>query len=194
MTTLPDIDLYDEWIPDDDTPLPTPEAATADTYLRWLGAAQRELDNINQAFNAEVQKLRERQADLTAGSSRRVAELTGLLEDYGRAVRVVDPKTTSIAMVHGTIATRAGSKKVVVEDEAKLIEWWHGLDDEASARLPMVHTEVKVSVSKQEIKTAIKAGSVAVRDDGAVCDTLTGEVLPGISEVTGDVTVTVKPA
>ena len=195
-----DIDVYDdEWTPDDDEPMAAADADTADKYLRWLNRAEAEVAKIEDAFNAEIAKLEARREDLTAGPRRRATELVELLEGYARALREEDPKFKKLDLPHGTISTRAGSKKIEIVDEDEVFEWWNNLPDEdhpdfdQRRRLPIVHTVTTTSISKSEIKTLIAAGSlVVVGDEGMMVDLLTSEIMPGIVQTTGPIGVTVK--
>jgi phage host-nuclease inhibitor protein Gam len=111
----------------------------------------------------------------------RVARSAEWLEDrlaeWGIQQRT--PKLKTVELGSGSIATRESKERIEVFDERAVIEW-------AQERAP------------QALRTTVRFNKSEVGDEwriheGAVIDTATGEIVPGVEVVPGRVTATVKP-
>jgi len=188
------IDPYDDdWIPDDNETLgPPADLERADWMLRQLARTETELLNIFDVFDAEINRLTARRDDLTAGPRRRAVALDTALRDYGLAVRAADGRKR-IDLPHGTITTRTGPATVDV-DADDLINWWIGVDDaDLLAAVVVVPEPPAPRPSKPGIKRLVKDGVLHVHDSGVVVVAETGEAVPGIVWVQGNVAAKVEP-
>ncbi len=167
----------------------------ATRYLRWLRKASDEVEEIDERFDHEIDKLGSRQRDMRAGPLARVERLEHLLSQYALAVRA-ETGLTKIDLPHGTLSTRAGSTRIEIDDEAATLTWWDKVGADLRSRLdrlPIVHEVTTRKVSKSEIATLLAATKLAARTDGTIIDAATGEIIPGIRQVTGDMKATIDP-
>ncbi len=190
------IDPYDDdldWIGefDGNDPIVPPDGGdAANNMLRWLARTQTEIAEIDDVFDREIIKLQNRREDLTAGLHDRAAKLRAALTDFGLAMR--DLGSTKTDLPHGTVSSKAGSLSITVDDEAQL----QAFDERRCRTLTIgVWSDPQPSwrPAKKEITAAIKAGSIAVTDDGTLVLAESGEIIPGVRRVRGDTTVTVTP-
>ena len=151
--------------------------SSATWAMRKALAAQRAIDEVQAIAAAEVERITAWAERETAGHQHDYDYFAGLLIAYGMAQRQEGRK--SVSLPYGKITSRAGSKSTQIDPEV-FVPW-------AKEHAPDL---VKVETKETPIKAAIaKAGTVT--DDGVLV-TADGEVVPGVTVTTGDVTYNVE--
>lgn len=145
--------------------------------LRKLAAQRAEIARIDRDADAEILRIKEWAEEAKRGPERAASFFEAKLIDYRRRLEAADPKLPkTYKLPAGTIAVRAGSKSVKVTDKAAFVEW------AADNRLDALTLTPRVSGLADLPRTG----------DGELVGA-EGEVVPGVIEVTGDPTYTVKP-
>lgn len=193
MTTLidphaDDLDLLDDFDFHDDDPVPPPDAERATRMLWALAYAQRDLAAQEELFDAEIRRMEQRKADVTAGLRRKVESLTEALTAYHRAVRALDPKAATIHLPSGDLVSRKQQPEWATPDKGTkemgaLVQWCldHGLTEAV-----VVPTAPEPYVDKAKLKKVLAAA-----DGRAV--SVDGEIAPGITVTERPPAFDVKP-
>lgn len=152
---------------------------TATWALRKLAQQRDELDRIDAAADAEIARIKAWQEDAKRPVERAAAFFEGKLISYRRRLEAANPKLPkTYKLPAGDIAVRAGRPSVKVTDETAFVAW--AIDNAPDA----LSYRPKVSALKDMDRA----------DDGHLVEPETGELVPGVVEVTADPTYSVKPA
>lgn len=155
------------------------DAERANYLLRRLTRISENLDQVNAVVAAEVQRIADWKAERAGVLEREQAWVEHALEGFMReAVRTGSSKTMHLP--NGTLTVRAARSRVIVDDEAAVLEW-------AKANAPEA-VKVTESVLKGQIDDLAvdkHKTSQTVRDDGTEVEVLEliadgGELIPGI--------------
>lgn len=176
---------------------------------------------IQARADEEIDLVEGRRQDLVAGAVRQIANLTDALTGFARQHRELT-KATKIDLPHGRLQTRAGRSKIEIGDdvEEKLLAGF--TPDQTTVAQILDHVPEQWKISKSKIAALVKAGgarfgvelvdevdeqtgeimtvalSALVIDPGpddadADADGKAGATLiTGISEIAGDVNVTIE--
>ena len=152
---------------------------TAVWALRKLAAQRDEIDRIDRIADAEIDRVKRWAEDAKRQPERAAAFFEAKLIDYRRDLETYDPALPkTYRLPAGDICVRAGRASVKVIDESAFVDW--ACDNRPSA----LTYKPKVSA----LKDCDRA------DDGHLVDTATGELIPGVVEITADPTYSVKPS
>lgn len=218
VANVADIDPYDadlDWLaslaPEEDLPRPH-NAQEAERMLRIRQRRLAEVEALNAIFEPQIEMLERRRQDLTAGPLREIAHMVDCLTHYAREHREATNETR-LDLPHGRLQTRKGRTSIAIEEDAvdRIIEWAivHHVEI-------LDHQPESWKVSKKLIAALVKTGTAGfdIRYD---LDPESGEILgetpvfifqvpedaegkgaslqiDGISEITGDVGVTIEDA
>lgn len=102
----------------------------ADWALERIAQARREMAEVDAQFDAAVQRLEERRAQLRREPQRTVDFFSAHLRMWaeGQKDAICSGKRKSRAMLHGRVGWRAKPLRLVINDTAALREWAHGLE------------------------------------------------------------------
>lgn len=153
--------------------------------MRSLHRHRQELARLEALRADELDRIELWWADVSHGETQRIAQLEAEITEWARAHR--DPRTKSFKTPWGTVSTRENTiGRVVVDDEAALIEW----AEENGYLKPPAAPKVDIDAIRRQFEQAEVAGRdvLVVRTDA---ETGAPEVLvPGLHiEGIGDVSV-----
>lgn len=152
---------------------------TATWALRKLAAQRDEIDRIDAAADAEILRVKQWAEDAKRQPERAAAFFEAKLIDYRRRLEAENPNLPkTYRLPAGDIAVRAGRSSVKVTDESAFVDWAQDNAPHALTYKPKV--------------SGLKGMDRA--DDGHLVEPETGELVPGVVEVTADPTYSVKPA
>lgn len=139
---------------------------------------ETERDRIRANAQAAIERIQAKALRDEARSVRTVEFFTSKLIGYRRRMEAENPKLDkTFHLANGDLCVRAGRKSVQVDDESAYIDW-------AIESAPQAVTyKPKVSGLKD-----------LPRQDGQIIDPSSGEPVPGVREVVGSPTYSVKPS
>lgn len=145
--------------------------------LRRYKSKEAEAARNKAVAAAEIARVNEWLVDANASANDEMGRLKVLIEEYALRVRKEENRM-SISLPDGKVATRKVNATIDVEDEESVVRW-----AEANGRLNWV--KVKKSVVKDAAKEGLDlTGEVPV-------DSLTGEIIEGLSVKSEGVSVTI---
>ena len=143
--------------------------------LRKLSALNKSHNEDLALFNEEIARISKWFDKQKESHTASVEYLEGLVSEYAKAQRAIDPKWKQRGP-YGLVSFRK-AKKYDYGDEEKLVKY---LDDNGMGEF--------VKVVKTPIKTELKK-ALTITKDGKAIFTSTGEILPISVEETEDVTI-----
>ena len=163
---------------------PTWTGVVNDELAQWaltkLAGYTAERDRLRRNAQAEIDRIQHKaQADertVTAKIEWLESELTG----YLRRIRQDDPKVKTYRLPGGNLVHRRGRTSTVVSDPAAFVEW--ALETGTVAALKMT----------PQVSVLNPAHGFARTDTGSIVFAADGEIVPGVSVVTGEDTYSVS--
>lgn len=140
------------------------DLAQADQVLRRIARIRRQWAALDDVYATEIERLTERRNAERDKADRQIARAEELLAGFHRAALAEDPKAKTIRLPHGELVARKAPDRVEVDPDVFL--------DAVSEDSPLVRTTIKRDPDR-------KALLAHIRD--------TGEALPGVELVTGEV-------
>ncbi len=169
---MSDTETMPPWVDDKNLPISAdPWAIDCYGEAEWacakVAAVDAELARIDQQYHEWLERLYAWHNEAIRPLEERREFFANHLGDYLRRLREADPRTKSLALPSGKVASRVTPARPVVVDEAAVIDWARASD----------HDVVKVveSVRLAELR------KVVVVDGEKVVDPSTGDVLPGVA-------------
>lgn len=150
--------------------------------FRRLARSRVALDQLADRYAEMVGRIEQWYEREAAADRRAVDYLTGLLERYGEASRLLDPRTATLRFPSGTIKTTWRKEpRVVIEDEQAAIAWvlLH-LRDEAPE---MLHQKLTLRITELRKRVQIADDTVITSD---------GEVVEGVTVEPPAITATIE--
>lgn len=174
----------------------------ANRRLWSLRYRQQELQEIDDAFDAEIAQLKARQADMTSGLRSSISWLEQQLEGWHRLQKKADPMRTTIKMPAGATRLSDGRVGIAAFDDvdAVAVELLEALSHRG-LDLAVVVSEVPAThkVNRAKLLPLVDHNGkhddrpLVAGDDGeSVIVRATGEVLQGVKLVKGDDSFTVR--
>lgn len=152
---------------------------TAMWAIDKIHTATEERDRIRRNAQHQIEQIQAKALRDEAGSTRTIEFMTGKLIAYRRHLEQDNPKMPkTYRLANGDLTVRAGRASVKVIDESAFVDW--ATDNRPSA----LTYKPKVSALKDMDRA----------EDGSLVDPDTGEIIPGVLEVTADPTYSVKPS
>lgn len=141
--------------------------------------ATEERDRIRRNAQHQIEQIQAKALRDETGSTRTIEFMTGKLIAYRRQLEQENPRLPkTYRLANGDLCVRAGRPSVKVIDESAFVDW-------ASDNRPSALTyKPKVSALKDLDRA----------DDGHLVDPETGEIIPGVVEITADPSYSVKPS
>lgn len=152
---------------------------TAMWAIGKLHDATEERDRIRRNAQHQIEQIQAKALRDEARSTRTIEFMTGKLIAYRRRLEAAHPKLAkTYRLANGDIIVRAGRASVKVIDESAFVDW--ACDNRPSA----LTYKPKVSALKDMDRA----------DDGHLVHPETGEIIPGVVEVAGEPSYSVKPS
>lgn len=144
-----------------------------------IATATEERDRIRRNAQHAIEQIQAKAITDEAVSTRTIEFMTGKLIAYRRRLEDQNPKLPkTYRLANGDLCVRAGRASVKVIDESAFVDW-------ANEHAPQALTyKPKVSALKDCDRT----------DDGQLVVRESGEIVPGVIEVEGDPSYSVKPS
>ncbi len=146
--------------------------------MRRLANSQRRIDEKHHQAAAEQLRIDSWFLYATKSDRATVEYFTGILESYMKRVREEDG-SKSLSFPDGNVTSTATQDKVSVDDPELFLKW-------AEQNGHREWTRTKTEPDMSAIKSSVKY------HDESVIDTVTGEVIEGLSHVAGSISVKVK--
>lgn len=154
--------------------------SAAQWALRTLASYHSERDRIRRNAQAEVERIQTKALADEKPITAKIDWLTNELTGYHRRLLAADPKRKTYKLPGGNLVHRKGRTSTVVSDPVAFISW--ALDSDL---------EGVIKVAPQ-VSALTPAHGFARTDDGTIVSASDGEVVPGVSVVTGDDSYTVN--
>ncbi len=154
--------------------------SAAQWALRTLASYHSERDRIRRNAQAEVERIQTKALADEKPIAAKIDWLTNELTGYHRRLLAADPKRKTYKLPGGNLVHRKGRTSTVVADPAAFTEW--------------ATTNGMLGVLKMtpQVSALTPAHGFARTDDGTIVTASDGEVVPGVSVVTGDDSYTVN--
>ncbi len=178
---MSDTETMPPWVDDEILPIPgwsIESYGEAEWACAKVSTVDADLARIDQQYDEWLGRLNAWRDDAVKPLQERREFFAGHLSDYLRRLREADPRTKSLALPSGKVASRITPARPIVVDEVAVIEWAHSSD----------HAEVVKVVESVRLAELRKA---VVVDGEKVVDPSTGDVLPGVAVEGERLTVTV---
>ena len=166
---LDDVEDLDETAPD--------SMEAADWQVRKLARLRRLMAENEAIANAEIQRIKVWLADENAKLERQAGFYEGNLELFHQALLEKDPKRKSIALPAGTLKARKHPDRLDVVDVDEFTAW--ALEERPE------FVRIKHEPNKTEMKRLLGV------DGERVVDPTSGEPVPGVVCVAGEISFTV---
>lgn len=165
---------------DETSPWQVVDDSAAEWCLRKIARAHRELRRLEAVADAETSAIRAWLDQASAGPARTIEFFESKLVDYRRRLEADDPDLPkTYRLPAGELVRRAGRVRSTVTDPEAFCAW-------ALAEAPEAVTV------KPTPGSIVRSDRFEATDDGAVVDTTTGEIVPGLVVVRGEDTYGVK--
>ena len=171
----------------DGTPADTPggwAGITDDSLAQWalnkLAADKTELARLRRNAQAEIDRIQAKAADDERPVQDKIDHWQNELTGYFRRLREADPKLKTYKLPGGNRVHRKGRTSTVVNDAEEFTRW--ALETGTVAALKMT----------PQVSALTPAHGFARTDDGVIVFAKDGEIVPGVSVVTGDDSYTVN--
>lgn len=152
---------------------------TAMWAIDKIHTATEERDRIRRNAQHQIEQIQAKALRDEATATRTIDYMTGKLIAYRRRLEAANPKLPkTYRLANGDLTVRAGRASVKVIDESAFVDW--ATDNRPSA----LTYKPKVSALKDCART----------DDGYLVVKDSGEIIPGVVEITAEPTYTVKPS
>lgn len=154
--------------------------SAAQWALRTLASYHSERDRIRRNAQAEIDRIQAKANADESPLNGKIWWLEAELTGYLRRIREADPKVKTYRLPGGNLVHRKGRTSTVVADPAAFVEW--ALETGTVAALKMT----------PQVSALTPAHGFARTDDGVIVFAKDGEIVPGVSVVTGDDSYTVN--
>lgn len=154
--------------------------SAAQWALRTLASYHSERDRIRRNAQAEVERIQTKALADEKPIAAKIEWLTNELTGYHRRLLAADPKRKTYKLPGGNLVHRKGRTSTVVNDAEEFTRW--ALETGTVAALKMT----------PQVSALTPAHGFARTDDGVIVFAKDGEIVPGVSVVTGDDSYTVS--
>lgn len=154
--------------------------SAAQWALRTLASYHSERDRIRRNAQAEVERIQTKALADEKPIAAKIEWLTNELTGYHRRLLAADPKLKTYKLPGGNLVHRKGRTSTVVNDAEEFTRW--ALETGTVAALKMT----------PQVSALTPAHGFARTDDGVIVFAKDGEIVPGVSVVTGDDSYTVS--
>ncbi len=170
---MSDTETMPPWVDPDPQPVPLDRwSIQTDGEAEWAcartGAIDAELARIGQQYEEWLERLDDWRNAAVRPLQKRREFFVGHLADYLRRLREADPRTKSLVLPSGKVASRITPARPVVVDETAVIDWARSSD---RAELVKVVESVRLAELRKLVKLA----------GDKVVDPSTRDVLPGVA-------------
>ena len=156
------------------------DASAAQWALRTLASYHSERDRIRRNAQAEVERIQTKALADEKPIAAKIDWLTNELTGYHRRLLAADPKRKTYRLPGGNLVHRKGRTSTVINDAEEFTRW--ALETGTVAALKMT----------PQVSALTPAHGFARTDDGVIVFAKDGEIVPGVSVVTGDDSYTVN--
>jgi len=154
--------------------------SAAQWALRTLASYHSERDRIRRNAQAEVERIQTKALADEKPIAAKIDWLTNELTGYHRRLLAADPKRKTYKLPGGNLVHRKGRTSTVINDAEEFTRW--ALETGTAAALKMT----------PQVSALTPAHGFARTDDGVIVFAKDGEIVPGVSVVTGDDSYTVS--
>lgn len=151
-----------------------------DWHLRMIRRISDESAKTIAVFNAEIERLKDERDDIVAGSDARLAWHRGPVEAYHLALVRDDPENAP-----RTLRLPSGVSKVRVPKERRMV--WTEDGNEAAADWLVENGHEQLVTHRTTLGKIREVGIMT--PNGSVVDRETGEIIPGVTSVLDEPTV-----
>jgi len=160
-------------------PFQVDDDARATWAMRKAREAKRRIQEVDRIAAAETERIQQWALDARRQPEADLNFFTGLLTDYARRVRLLDPKRKSISTPYG-----------IVKTTAKAVGW----EFDPDTFLAWAKTNAPDLVKTTETVKVADAKKTFLADEATlIVTTAAGEVVPGITLSPSGVSITVTP-
>jgi phage host-nuclease inhibitor protein Gam len=156
------------------------DESSADWALRVIGKHRRLLAVHEDVAKAQIEHTNEWLDDQRKRYLESTEYLVGLLEGYHRQLLDENPKAKTIRLPAGNLVARKAPDVVDVTDADAFVAWAEAGHDEL--------LRVKTDPDKPKIRSALGHDA----EDGVLVDPATGERVPGLAWVVGEISFKVE--
>lgn len=153
--------------------------SAAQWALRTLASYHSERDRIRRNAQAEVERIQTKALADEKPIAAKIDWLTNELTGYHRRLLAADPKRKTYKLPGGNLVHRKGRTSTVINDAEEFTRW---ALETGTAALKMT----------PQVSALTPAHGFARTDDGVIVFAKDGEIVPGVSVVTGDDSYTVS--